>query len=122
MNKSILKIQETLAKLQARADELIAEARQQMEPINNEFDWNAPAKIFDDAFDLVKFDQYFDQNKFYYLRKKYGFTENEENISSLFIQSGSILGTTCIQEASLFTGLQLLEAAKIVTLFTTLKH
>ena len=98
MNKSILKIQETLAKLQARADELIAEARQQMEPINNEFDWNAPAKIFDDAFDLVKFDQYFDQNKFYYLRKKYGFTENEENISSLFIQSGSILGNPFILE------------------------
>ena len=98
MNKRIAEIQNTLAKLVQRRDELIAEARQQMEPINNEYDWNAPAKIFDDAFDLVKFDQYFDQNKFYYLRKKYGFTDNEENISSLFIQSGSILGNPFILE------------------------
>ena len=98
LNKGILDVQAKLDKLQERANELLNEARAQMEPLNEDLDWNAPAKIFDDAFDLVKFDQYFDANKFYYLRKKYGFMENEENISSLLIQSGSILGNPFILE------------------------
>ena len=98
LKKRINEIQTKRDKLQERADELVAEARAQMEPLNNDFDWNAPAKIFDDAFDLVKFDQFFDQSKFYYLRNKYGFKDNEENISSLFVQSGSILGYPFIVE------------------------
>ena len=98
LKKTIKTIQEQLDKLQARADEILAEARNQMEPLNQDYDWNAPAKIFDDAFSLVQFDQYFDQNKFYYLRNKYGFRENEENISSLYVQSGSILGNPFILE------------------------
>ena len=98
LKKTIKTIQEQLDKLQARADEILAEAKNQMEPLNQDYDWNAPAKIFDDAFSLVQFDQYFDQNKFYYLRNKYGFRENEENISSLYVQSGSILGNPFILE------------------------
>ena len=98
INKKIKALQERLSKLQAKADEILQEARNQMEPLNSDYDWNAPAKIFDDAFSLVKFDQYFDQNKFYYLRDKYGFKENEDNISSIYVQSGSILGNPFIVE------------------------
>ena len=98
INKKIKALRERLAKLQAKADEILQEAKNQMEPLNSDYDWNAPAKIFDDAFSLVKFDQYFDQNKYYYLRDKYGFKENEDNISSIYIQSGSILGNPFIVE------------------------
>ena len=98
INKKIKAIEAELAKLQQKADEILAEAKNQMEPLNSDYDWNAPAKIFDDAFSLVKFDQYFDQNKFYYLRNKYGFKENEDNISTLYIQSGSILGNPFLVE------------------------
>ena len=98
INQKIKALRERLAKLQAKADEILQEAKNQMEPLNRDYDWNAPAKIFDDAFSLVKFDQYFDQNKFYYLRDKYGFKENEENISSIYVQSGSILGNPFILE------------------------
>ena len=70
INKKIKALRERLAKLQAKADEILQEAKNQMEPLNSDYDWNAPAKIFDDAFSLVKFDQYFDQNKYYYLRDK----------------------------------------------------
>lgn len=98
INKKIKQINEQLTKLKEKAEEIINEAKQQMEPLNRDYDWNAPAKIFDDAFSLVKFDQYFDQNKFYYLRNKYGFKENEDNISTLYVQSGSILGNPFIVE------------------------
>ena len=98
INKKIAEIQKQYDKLVERCNELLQEAKSQMEPLNKDYDWNAPARIFDEAFDLVKFDQVFDQNKFYYLRNKYGFQENEENISSLFIQSGSILGNPFILE------------------------
>ena len=98
INKKIKALAERVAKLQAKAEEILQEAKNQMEPLNRDYDWNAPAKIFDDAFSLVKFDQYFDQNKFYYLRNKYGFKENENNISSIYVQSGSILGNPFIVE------------------------
>ena len=98
LKKKIHKVEEALAKLQKRADELLAEARSQMQPLNDDYDWNIPAKILTDTIPLIKMDQYFDQNKFYYLKKKYGFMENEDNISSLFVQSGSILGNPFIVE------------------------
>ena len=98
INKGIKQVQEKLDKYQKKADELLAEARAQMQPLNDDYDWNIPAKIFSDTIPLIQMDQYFDQNKFYYLKKKYGFLENEENISSLFVQSGSILGNPFILE------------------------
>ena len=98
LKKKIQKVEEALAKLQKRADELLSEARSQMQPLNDDYDWNIPAKILTDTIPLIKMDQYFDQNKFYYLKKKYGFLENEDNISSLFVQSGSILGNPFLVE------------------------
>ena len=98
IKKKIKEVEQTLAKLQAKADELLNEAKSQMEALNNDFDWNIPAKILTDTIPLIQMDQHFDQNKFFYLKKKYGFLENEENISSLFVQSGSILGNPFILE------------------------
>ena len=98
LGKSIKEGEGVLAKLQKRADELLGEARGQMQALNDDYDWNIPAKIFSDTIPLIQMDQYFDQKKFYYLKKKYGFLENEENISSLFVQSGSILGNPFMLE------------------------
>ncbi len=98
VNGAIKEVQAKLNKLQDRANELLNEARSQMQPLNDDYDWNIPAKIFTDTIPLIQMDQYFDPNKFYYLRNKYGFMENEENISSLFAQSGSILGNPFILE------------------------
>ena len=98
VNKKIKEGEAVLAKLQKRANELLAEAQSQMQPLNDDYDWNIPAKIFSDTIPLIQMDQYFDQNKFYYLKKKYGFLENEENISSIFVQSGSILGNPFMVE------------------------
>lgn len=101
LKNKIKKVEAILAKYQKRVDELLAEARSQMQALNDDYDWNIPAKILSDAVPLIQMDQYFDQNKFYYLKKKYGFLENEDNISSLFVQSGSILGNPFILERNM---------------------
>lgn len=98
INKGIKQVQETLNKYQKQYDDLLAEARLQMQPLNDDYDWNIPAKIISDTIPLIQMDRVFDANKFYYLRNKFGFKENEENISSLFVQSGSILGNPFILE------------------------
>ena len=98
VNKGIKDVEAILAKLREKENELTDEAKTQMQPLNDDFDWNIPAKILTETIPLIKMDQHFDQNKFYYLKKKYGFLENEENISSLFVQSGSILGNPFILE------------------------
>ena len=98
IGKSIKQVEEVLAKLRKREGELLGEAQAQMKALNEDYDWNIPAKIFSDIIPLIQMDQFFDQNKFYYLKKKYGFPENEENISSLFVQSGSILGNPFMLE------------------------
>ena len=99
MSKKISNIKDTLAKLNEKKEELLNQAKGQMQNLNDAYDWNLPAKILSDTIPLIQMDQYFDKNKFYYLNKKYGFKENaENNISSVYIQSGSILGNPFILE------------------------
>lgn len=98
VSKGIKDVEAILAMLREKENELTDEAKTQMQPLNDDFDWNIPAKILTETIPLIQMDQHFDQNKFYYLKKKYGFPENEENISSLFVQSGSILGNPFILE------------------------
>ena len=98
IHKQIKENEAILAKLNKKVEDLLNEARGQLEELNKSYDWNIPAKIFTDTVSLIQMDQYFDKNKFYFLRNKYGFKENEENISSLFVQSGSILGNPFILE------------------------
>lgn len=97
--KKIKNIQIVLDKLNAKKEELLNEAKGQMQNLNDAYDWNLPAKILTDTIPLIQMDQYFDKNKFYYLRKKFGFKENsEKNISSVYVQSGSILGNPFLVE------------------------
>lgn len=99
IGKKIKAVKATLDKLNAKKEELLNEARGQMQNLNDAYDWNLPAKILTETIPLIQMDQYFDQNKFYYLNQKFGFKENfEKNISSVFIQSGSILGNPFILE------------------------
>lgn len=98
-SKKINSIKEALNKLNDKKNELLNEARGQMQNLNDAYDWNLPAKILTDTIPLIQMDQYFDKNKFYYLNKKYGFKENsEKNISTVYIQSGSILGNPFLLE------------------------
>lgn len=95
----IAKMDQKISKLKEERDNLINEAKIQASPLNALFEWNIPAKLITKTCPLIQLDERFDKNKFQYLHEKYGFKENEEaNISSLFIQSGSILGNPFIIE------------------------
>ncbi|HHT66954.1 MAG TPA: hypothetical protein GX010_01825 [Erysipelotrichaceae bacterium] len=99
LNKKIKEIQGVLDILARQKKELIKEAYGQMQALNDAYDWGMPSKILTETTPLIKMDQYFDQNKFYYLKNKYGFKENDENnISTVFVQSGSIVGNPFIVE------------------------
>ena len=71
ISKGIKDVQAKLNKLKEKENELINEAKTQMQRLNDDFDWNIPAKILTETIPLIKMDQHFDQNKFYYLKKKY---------------------------------------------------
>ena len=102
--KKIKAVQAELDKLNAKKDELIREAYGQMRDLNEAYDWNLPAKILTETIPLIQMDQYFDQNKFWHLHQKFGFQENvEKNISSVLIQSGSILGNPFLLERNYVT-------------------
>ena len=99
ISKNIKNIKELLNKLNEKKNALLEEARGQMQNLNDAYDWNLPAKILTDTIPLIQMDQYFDQNKFHYLHKKFGFKENtENNISTVYIQSGAILGNPFLLE------------------------
>ncbi len=92
INPVIRNCEEYLRDLISQRDALIAVAKAQMAPANQRFDWNIPAKLTEMTIPLIQMDQYFDGKKYEYLHRKYGLNDEDENISSVFIQSGSILG------------------------------
>ena len=92
INPVIRNSEEYLRDLISQRDALIAVAKAQMAPANQRFDWNIPAKLTEMTIPLIQMDQYFDGQKYEYLHRKYGLNDEDENISSVFIQSGSILG------------------------------
>lgn len=89
----IKKLKEEKAILEEKAQELKNLAWQQMAGLNSKYDWNIAAEIFEMTIPLFQMDQYFDNKKYQYLHDKYNLSANdEENVSTYFCQSGSILG------------------------------
>lgn len=96
----ILKVSKDIKQLNQRIDEVIkkkeaamAEGYTQMAPLNSLFDWGMPAKLLNETIPLFQMDEIFDPSKFEYLKAKFGFDEDHSDCnSSLFVQSGSILG------------------------------
>lgn len=99
MAKQIKILSKDMAALCQQKDELISEAYAQMANLNNAFDWNIPAILFSKTIPLIQLDPYFDEAKYQMLHEKYAFEGNpEKNISSVFVQSGSILGNPFLIE------------------------
>lgn len=93
LNKQIKDLKEQIAKMSDKAKKLLDEAWAQMAPLNRLYDWNIPASICNMDTDLIKFDKYFDAEKFQYLYEAFGLDENdEENVSTVLVQSGEIYG------------------------------
>lgn len=93
INKIINENEELKAKKEQEAQKLLDEAWGQMAGLNALYDWSIPNKLVTKTVPLIQMDDHFDEKKFTYLHEKYGLSENlNDNISTYFVQSGSILG------------------------------
>ena len=91
-SKRIKGLQDLLNSLRSKRDALIKLAYEQMAALNALFDWNIPAHLIEKTVKIIDMDQYFDARKAAYLQKKYGYEANDENSSTVYVQSGNILG------------------------------
>lgn len=99
LKKSIKRILGEVDELSKARSALISEAWGQMSSLNSSFEWNIPAMLFTKTIPLIQLDPCFEEEKYQMLHEKYDFVGNpEKNISSVFVQSGSILGNPFVIE------------------------
>ena len=99
VNPRIKNMEDILNKMRKEANEIKNEAITQMNPLNERFDWNLAQRAISTAVPLLQLDDNFDVRKYQYLQEKYGYEENDDDdISTYFVQSGSILGNPFILE------------------------
>ena len=88
-----LKLQSELDILKQEIQELIDLSWKQMAPLNALYDWGIPALLIERTIPLFQMDKHFDNKKYYYMNKKYGLDASvDNNASTYYVQSGSILG------------------------------
>lgn len=93
VSKKVKEYKQKKERLFEKAEKFKKDAWNQMAPLNNLYDWNIAGALVEATTPLFKMDKYFDVKKFTYLHDKYGFTDNNEATSStVFVQSGSIIG------------------------------
>lgn len=79
--------------LEEKVNKLLAEAEAQMAQLNSLFESSLSARLFQKTCPLIEMDRIFDTKKYEMLREKYDMWGNDDpNVSTLDIQSGSILG------------------------------
>lgn len=97
INPKIRKNEEIRKALQAEADKLLNEAWSQMAGLNALYDWDIPQKLVTKTVPVIEMDENFDEERFTYLREKFGFGKNTDSTrSTQFCQSGAILGNPFI--------------------------
>lgn len=99
LNKNIEDASKILEKKNEEANQLKQEAIKQTSLLNAMYDWNVASSIFTKTIPLVEMDNNFNVTRFQQLHDKYGYKEHEENsISTVFAQSGSIKGNPFVIE------------------------
>lgn len=99
LDKEIENNKGVIDKLTKEADELKNIAIKQTALLNSLYDWHIAPTLVSKTIPLIKMDKIFDPAKYQYLHDKYGFNEHLENdISTIFVQSGSILGNPFLIE------------------------
>lgn len=93
INRKIKYNEEVLNNLRQEAETLLNEAWTQMSGLNALYDWDIPQSLVTKTVPLIEMDENFDEEKFVYLREKYGLGKNDDKTrSTQFCQSGAILG------------------------------
>ncbi|MDR2168879.1 MAG: hypothetical protein LBP59_01905 [Planctomycetaceae bacterium] len=89
----IKELKTNVAELQKQLQLLIDLAWSQMSKLNSLFKRHISSRLMEKTYPLIKFDDYFDVRRFDCLQNKYGLWDNsDQNISTLFTQSGEING------------------------------
>ena len=90
---TIKKNEEIRNNLQSEADKILNEAWAQMAGLNALYDWDIPQSLVTKTVPSIVMDNNFDEERFIYLREKFGFKSNlDATRSTQFCQSGAILG------------------------------
>jgi len=104
LNKDIAKYDEKIKKCEEEANAIKEEAQNQLYPLYELFEWNMPATLMSKTVPLIQMDKTFDPSKYQYMHEKYGFDEEKDpNVSSVYVQSGSILGNPFLIERNYCT-------------------
>lgn len=91
------------AELTKKLEIKLAEAWQQMNPLNRLFDAEMTPKLVEKTIPLLTMDPLFDARRFDYLNRKYGLRDfTEVNESAQFVQSGMIQGNPFLLTKSLY--------------------
>ena len=95
----VAKLSKEIKEKQAKADKLKAEAFETMKKLNSLYEWNMAAGLMTKTTPLIQLDQVFDPAKYGYLHEKYGYNAyTKGDISTMYVQSGSILGNPFVFE------------------------
>lgn len=71
----------------------------QLEKLNSLYDWNMHTRLVQKTIPLFEMDNYFNIKRYQYMVDKFGFNKNDsKKHSSVFVQSGSILGNPFVIE------------------------
>ena len=93
LKKKIAELQKQINDFTAQSNNYLTEAFGQMDRLNKSYDFGIFPKLTQQTIPLFEMDKNFDPLKYEYLHEKYGFEEEtDHDISSVYTQSGSILG------------------------------
>ncbi len=100
-NKKIQALSTTLKKEKDVLAGILNEAYASMMALNNLYEENMASRLFSKTIPLIEMDQYFDVSRYEMMIKNYGFRrDDDDTTSTLYVQSGSILGNPFLFERS----------------------
>ena len=95
----IVKLKQEIEERLARAEKAKEDAYNEMKSLLHLYEWNMAASLMTKTTPLLQLDSTFDGEKYQFLHEKYGYNEYKGNdISTVFVQSGSILGNPFVFE------------------------
>lgn len=118
INIELEKRQKHYEKLCAEAQELLNQAYQMMQPLNELYDWGITSRLVKKTVPLLNMDEHFDIKRFKYFEREYGFFDNyDDESSTIYVQSGDILGNPFLfqRELELEMGTKTYYGERVVT-------
>ena len=97
--RRIAGLSERLRKYRKIAEDAKVLATQQMATLNALYDWNIPSTLMSQTAPIIQMDKYLTVERCSHLSENYGWKDNNpDNVSAIFIQSGTIVGNPFLYE------------------------